>query len=192
MTQLWGSNILAAPTEMAGLGIGTGSPELDGLQHSPQSPELDGRAVTPEGGRWGAAPAVSPLIGTPVPNPPAGEGRGGGEAQGYATATTGSSLPEALIAGQTQQREAWVMDHASTAPEVASPGAGGKPLPQTPEVGKAPSMGAGAGGERVSLAGDAEHGTGVGDVDGDGVESFREGEGQLVESGDGDGGGVEE
>lgn len=125
MTQPWGPNILAAPMEMAGLGIGTGSPELDGLQYSPRSPELDGRAVTPEGARWGAAPAVSPLIGTPVQSPPA-EGRGGGEAQGHATATTGSSLPEALVAGQTQQREARFMDPASTAPEVASPGAGGK------------------------------------------------------------------
>lgn len=70
-----------------------------------------------------------------------------------------------------RRREAWAADAGS---------------------GKSHERGDRRGWERVSVAGDAEHGTGVGDVDGDGVESFRAGEGQLVEPGDGDGGGVEE
>lgn len=58
--------------------------------------------------------------------------------------------------------------------------------------GKSHERGDRCGWERVSLAGYADHGTGVGDFDGDGVESFGKWEGELVEPGDGDGGGVEE
>jgi hypothetical protein len=178
MTQPWGPNILAAPMEMAGLGIGAGSPELDGLQHSPRSPELEWAGCDARGGAVGCGTRSQ------TSDRETGSGSScGGRAGRWGSARTRNShhriIPPRSF-GRGTDATARGAVHGS---RIHGAGSGKS---------RCRREGDRRGWERVSLAGDAEHGTGVGDVDGDGVESFREGEGQLVESGDGDGGGVEE